>query len=312
MMPEGTDTDGTLWITAARFADQALSVGESGEGLTWRAADPQHETAYQRMLQVAQDRALLDALTQFDPAVRIPMWQRPRAWASAAATVLVACLCIAVLPPLVTDWTTASTTYTTRPGEIREIALGDGSRVTLNGGSRLEARLTAYRRGVSLNGGEAYFSVTHDASRPFLVELEGGEAKVLGTEFNLSYLDGGVELDVYDGKVRLTGDSRRYGDFTRGMRAGLSGGDIQSLSRFDPGGGDWRKGWIEPDNWPLERVTQALSRQSGVTIRFADANLRQKRVVGRVRLDAPQAQLEALAMVHGFTVEQQGNVIVLR
>jgi ferric-dicitrate binding protein FerR (iron transport regulator) len=49
-----------------------------------------------------------------------------------------------------------------------------------------------------------------------------------------------------------------------------------------------------------------------VTIRFADANLRQKRVVGRVRLDAPQAQLEALAMVHGFAVERHGDVIVLR
>lgn len=317
MTPEGADTDDILWNTAARHADETLTQGESREGLYWRRSDPRHEAAYQRLLRIAQDRALHDALAKFDMAPagtrisRRALWRRPVVWGGAGLA-LAACLSLFLLPPFVADWTTPLSIYSTKPGEVRELTLADGSHVTLNGGSRLETRLTGYRRNVALKSGEAYFDVAHDASRPFYVGLAGGKVRVLGTEFNLSYLPNGVELDVYEGKVRLTGDARRAGDFTRGMRASLESGHVKPLSRFDPQGDDWRRGWIEPDHWPLERVVQALSRQSGLTIRFADNALKQKPIVGRIRLDAPEAQLEALALVHGFTVERQGEVITLR
>lgn len=313
MTPERADSDDILWNTAARHADETLIKGESDAGLQWRQADPRHEAAYRRLLQIGQDRALHDALAQFEQPQqnRKPLWQRRAVWAG-AGTALAACLCVAILPPVVADWTTPLSVYSTRPGETRDIRLSDGSQVTLNGGSRLETRLTGYKRQVALKSGEAYFDVAHDASRPFFVGLDGGQVRVLGTEFNLSYLPQGVELDVYDGRVRLTGNERRFGEFTRGMRASLSHGDVKPLAAFDPEGDDWRKGWIEPDNWPLERVVQALSRQSGLTIRFADEQLKTKPILGRVRLDAPEAQLEALALVHGFSVERQGDVLVLR
>lgn len=312
MMPERADTDDILWNTAARFADETLTEGESNEGLHWRRADPRHEAAYRRLLQIAQDRALHDALATFEaPVSRRALWQRPAVWGGLGVA-MAAGLSLFLLPPVIADSTTPLSVYSTRPGEVRELTLADGSHVTLNGGSRLETRLTGYRRHVALKSGEAYFDVAHDAARPFFVALSGGQVRVLGTEFNLSYLPQGVELDVYEGKVRLTGDERRYGDFTRGMRASLDKGQVKPLSGFDPQGDDWRRGWIEPDHWPLERVVQALSRQSGLTIRFADETLKQKPIVGRIRLDAPEAQLEALALVHGFTVEKQGNVLTLR
>ena len=34
--------------------------------------------------------------------------------------------------------------------------------------------------------GEAYFEVTKDAERPFLVEMEGVEIRVYGTSFNVN------------------------------------------------------------------------------------------------------------------------------
>ena len=48
------------------------------------------------------------------------------------------------------------------------VTLADGTRVTLDGATRLEVRLGARRRQVELVRGEAFFDVAHDAARPFL------------------------------------------------------------------------------------------------------------------------------------------------
>lgn len=310
---ETTLSERAIWDQAARFADQALSGNDTQQAQDWRKADPRHEAAYRRMVQIGGDQALRDALSRFAhaPDRPKPWWRRPSV-VYGVPVALAACLCLLVMPPVVAEWMTPLSVYDTPAGQTRVVVLADGSRVTLNGGTRLEARLTAWRREVRLKAGEAYFAVAPDPQRPFDVRLEQGKVRVIGTQFNLSYLPEGVELDVYEGKVRLSDDQRSYGLFTRGMRARLEDGVLKPGPRFDPEGGDWRAGWIEPESWPLERVVLALSRHSGVPIRFADESLKHKRIVGRIRLDDPLTQLEPLALMHGFSIEREGDGLVLK
>lgn len=71
-------------------------------------------------------------------------------------------------------------------GETKQVTLPDQTEVWLNAGSSLKypSEFNQKIRSVSLTG-EAFFSVTKNQSKPFVVETKNLAVKVLGTKFNL-------------------------------------------------------------------------------------------------------------------------------
>lgn len=94
---------------------------------------------------------------------------------------------------------------------VEVFELPDRSSVALNQNSRLlfMAAPDAGKRIVKLKG-EAFFDVTPDKSKPFVVETAGVEVKVLGTSFNVRQQkhDHSVEVYVSTGKVALNHDDQ--------------------------------------------------------------------------------------------------------
>lgn len=83
------------------------------------------------------------------------------------------------------------------------IELGDGSKIWLNADSRISYPevFGKHSREVYLNG-EAFFKVTGNPDRPFIVHLNNGMVKVLGTSFNVrAYDNEPVQTSVTTGKV---------------------------------------------------------------------------------------------------------------
>ncbi|MBQ8487697.1 MAG: FecR domain-containing protein [Prevotella sp.] len=78
-------------------------------------------------------------------------------------------------------------TLTVPQGKVAMLELPDGSRVWLNACSSL-IYPTDFKEGeprrVQLKG-EAYFAVARDSQRPFIVDCNGVQTRVLGTEFNV-------------------------------------------------------------------------------------------------------------------------------
>lgn len=76
------------------------------------------------------------------------------------------------------------------PGTRSQISLPDGSKVWINSGSKLSYsnNFSGKTRDVYLNG-EAYFDVTKDPNKPFIVHTSGIDIKVLGTAFNVKAFD---------------------------------------------------------------------------------------------------------------------------
>ena len=64
---------------------------------------------------------------------------------------------------------TTSISYVSAIGEVKTIALPDGSRMTLDADSAVVGRFGHAGRSVHLTRGRAFFAVAHDASRPFTV-----------------------------------------------------------------------------------------------------------------------------------------------
>jgi ferric-dicitrate binding protein FerR (iron transport regulator) len=86
----------------------------------------------------------------------------------------------------------AISSIVTKNGNRTKIVLPDGSQVWLNAGSNLDYNNAVFNkdlREVTLNG-EAYFDVTKNAEKPFIIHTKKMDVKVIGTAFNIrSYGD---------------------------------------------------------------------------------------------------------------------------
>ena len=93
-----------------------------------------------------------------------------------------------------------------RGGRVVDMVLSDGTHVWLNAASSINYPVvfSGKERKVTISG-EAYFEVAHDPSRPFYVEKDGLEIRVLGTHFNINaYADDPVpSITLLQGKVRV-------------------------------------------------------------------------------------------------------------
>lgn len=132
--------------------------------------------------------------------------------AAVMGAVLVAIVVASVLwlyGPVLSGPATASAetkTFSTQAGQRAVVRLTDGTRVHLNVDSRLTlpANFGVERRAVRLEG-EAFFEVTEDAARPFVVRAGEATTRVLGTAFDVSAYadDEETRVVVKEGRVAV-------------------------------------------------------------------------------------------------------------
>ena len=114
--------------------------------------------------------------------------------------------------------------------KVEQSTLTDGSVITLNKKSNLTTVFTNKERRVKLQG-EAYFAVAHDRGKPFIIEVNTVEVKVVGTEFKIDNQSqpNKVIVVVEEGVVEVKGKNE-IKRLTKGQKAAY---DIMSSS-FEP------------------------------------------------------------------------------
>jgi ferric-dicitrate binding protein FerR (iron transport regulator) len=107
----------------------------------------------------------------------------------------------------------AISSVVTKNGNRTKIVLPDGSQVWLNAGSTLDYNNSVFNkdlREVTLNG-EAYFDVTKNADKPFIIHTKKMDVKVIGTVFNVrSYnYEKTAEASLIRGSIEVTLKDRK-------------------------------------------------------------------------------------------------------
>jgi len=93
--------------------------------------------------------------------------------------------------------------YVSGIGEVRRIALEDGSTLLLNTASEVTVRFTKKQRDIRLVLGEALFEVAHDKSRPFIVRANDTAVRAVGTAFAVRLEAAQVDVTVTEGAVEV-------------------------------------------------------------------------------------------------------------
>ncbi len=156
--------------------------------------------------------------------------------------------------------------------------LPDGSKVVLNGNSKLKyATNFKSNRNVQLEG-EAFFDVAHNVKSPFVVNTVGLNVHVLGTEFSIASYDqdATVEVILKEGKVQLTGTKNSFFEimnpneafhFNRNNRFGrIKKVDADQLTA-------WKDGVLIFRDEPLREVLRRVGRWYDVQFDVLDESV---------------------------------------
>ncbi|MFZ6694080.1 FecR family protein [Undibacterium sp. SXout20W] len=93
--------------------------------------------------------------------------------------------------------------YSVAIGSRKTVLLKDGSRLTLNANTTLRSRMSNDQRQIWLDKGEAYFDVTHELNRPFIIKAGKSVITDIGTQFIVRNENGTVKINVISGQVKV-------------------------------------------------------------------------------------------------------------
>ena len=166
-------------------------------------------------------------------------------------------------------------TISTPRGKDYELVLSDGTVVLLNADSKITfpTRFTGNKRTVKLVG-EAYFNVSKNKNRHYIVETGNLYTKVLGTEFNLkAYPHSDVNVTLIKGSVVVNAEGKEV-MLKPGENAEYSEDkDIEVTTVDTEGYIQWKDGYFYFDNVPLIDVVRDLGRWYNVNIEIRNNSL---------------------------------------
>lgn len=286
---------------AARADRGALEPHEAQALEAWLAADPRHLGAYARASAVLahfdKARALGPGFEAVEEAPRLP--SRRAAWTAIAATLAVTAGAGAIAYGYIFR------RYSTRQGEMRRVALPDGSTVTLNTASEVVVDFTADGRRVRLTKGEALFDVAGGHS-PFVVEAGGIRLQAQKANFNIRQREGRqVEVLVCSGAVDVA-DGGRVARLSKATLAYARPATPISARAVD--GDDvsrklaWREGLIAFHGETLGEAAEEFARYSQDRIVIDDPEVARRTVVGLFVANDPQGFAKAVATSFGLQV----------
>lgn len=301
------------------------SSGDQATFSHWLQADPAHAEAYAQAqvvweLTETPARTLADeeafALQGYLSAMNRSRRTRVLRWSGALAMAA----CMVLMIGVGAGWQPSrwvddlGADYVSAPGEIRTVTLADQSHVTLDADSAIAVDFSRGERRVELRRGAGFFSVTH-TGEPFVVDAEKGQARVLGTQFEVRLQPHGAQVTVLSGRVGVTADRHAEQQIlSAGQQVAYGEGSAQKLHAVDSEAQlAWRQGWLNYYKATLAEVVQDLGRYYPGRIVLLNDELAARRVSGSFPSKDPQAVLSSLQGVLGFEQHKVlGHLIILR
>ncbi|GJL55333.1 MAG: sensor [Nitrospirales bacterium] len=193
--------------------------------------------------------------------------------------------------------------FRTAKGEQRTVNLSDGSTMLMNTDSQVFVRMSGEARRVTLQRGEALFTVTHDAQRPFDVHAANGIIHDIGTQFLVRHTSETVQVSVLEGlvKVEVTNAvSARSTNHSHMLKEGdhvwyEASGHLSSVQAFDRAMiTAWTDAMLYFDAKPLKEVLAEWARYRPGEIRSHDPSLGTIPISGKFQIDQFDSFLHAL------------------
>lgn len=206
---------------------------------------------------------------------------------------------------------------------VRKTVLPDGSTVQLAPRSVVTVHYTAHRRLVTMSSGEAYFSVVHNLSWPFILTVNHLTIRDVGTTFNVRDAGTHTVVTVVRGSLEVVSDptpGRTCGAsqplrvrVLAGEQVRWDGREVPVLRKANTERVlAWRKGRLEYVDQPLSSVIADVDRYAKHPVIIGDRAAGRIRFTGTVFTRSVDAWVQALP--NEFPVElisKGGTTLIL-
>lgn len=163
-------------------------------------------------------------------------------------------------------------------GKRCRIVLSDSSTVFLGAGSKLRfpEQFTGNTREINLEG-EAFFEITKNPERPFIIHTANVQTKVLGTSFKITaFKDQPISVGVVTGKVRvdrlIDHKLKSLAVLTPGQEVYYANETTENRKIEKDDLKEWKEGHLVHTEKPLSFIAEELERWYNVDIKISNAD----------------------------------------
>ena len=284
----------------------------------WNAAASEMDTKLQRQL----FGQIKEKISQIDRTCLPEKENRPRKfylWSAHVASVILLLLMtgLSVHYYTMSQMIMPDMIVSVEKGQKANVVLPDGSKVWVNSDSRLSygSRFNQKERVLSLEG-EAYFEVTPDKDRPFIVETDELAVRALGTSFNVKSYE--EEKDVstvlMTGKVEVTSDyDRLVLNPNERIVFNKQTGHMEKSTVENTGDYiNWKYNALTFNGETFENIVHTLERYYNTRIVFESETLKKYRFTGTPGNTSLESILQILSLTSPLSYEVRDSMIILR
>ncbi len=202
-------------------------------------------------------------------------------------------------------------------GQKANVTLPDGSEVWVNSDSKLSygSRFNTKERVLQLEG-EAYFEVSPDKNRPFIVETGDISVQALGTSFDVKnykeeanvstvLMTGKVQVKSKKGCVILQPNEKAVFDKTTGAMRKTNVGNAPDYV-------DWKYNLLSFQAETFGNIACTLERYYNTRIVFESESLKKYRFTGSIGNTSLESILQILSLTSPLTYEVKDSLILLK
>jgi len=199
--------------------------------------------------------------------------------------------------------------------EVKKDTLSDGSVVTLNRKTTLKypKKFNGEQRDVLLAKGEAFFNITANKDKPFIISTGGTIIKVLGTSFNVKNKDGNVEVIVETGIVEVIKNDNML-SLKPGEKVLVKKNtdELTKEKNSDKLYTYYRSQELVADNMPLWKMVQILNEAYDVHIVISNKELNNLPLNTTFKNETLNDILQIISRTFKITVEKKHDEIILK
>ncbi|GGH60322.1 ferric-dicitrate binding protein FerR (iron transport regulator) [Filimonas zeae] len=296
--------------------DEVIIAEQLLDRLFLRLPAEELEAEQNRMLQFMAQRR--QAVIAELPAAETPaMVKHPRkrrsvlAWLAVPVAAAIAAVTVYyVLQPKPLEWQS----YTNPAGKRSTVLLDDGSKVILNAGTTLQYH--RWEKGDSMRirlNGEAFFEVSPQAGRAFVVTAGEVQIAVLGTSFNVQTPANGQPhaIALVDGRIRLHTPAGDTILLPQQQARYVGKGTPLQIQSFDTEvATGWKEGIIKWKNASLEEVAATLLKTWNITL-VNKSGKQPAGYTGRFVNTRYETILKSYCYINRLQYTVKGNTIIL-
>lgn len=193
--------------------------------------------------------------------------------------------------------------------------LSDGSVITLNKNSVLTypEKFKGDLREIRLNTGEAFFTIAHNKSKPFIIHINDAMVKVVGTSFNIKTTSSHAEVIVESGIVQVIHKKiivrlkpQEKADIDYGSGKLIKGRSTDQLYNY------YRTQEFVANKTPLWRVVKVLNSVYHVNIVITDQKLANTTLTTTFKADSLDRILNIIGETFNVRIIHQPNKIIIQ